>query len=201
MAHYLGYFILWLIDVPRSCLNLAFHSFLYHVLMELRFASHPGCRTCGRAPRNSLAIIPRCQSYYFARSSSIHNFNIILDNLVFVKVIVMANTYCYILTPFTAPVLALWRSRCLLISRNKNSLLLQHLSQRSIIVHTHQDITATDELFINIQLWYSRPIWVFLDPCGEWLVLHYTSHNHPSSNYGCAGAGLPDLNSSSSRTL
>lgn len=51
----------------------------------------------------------------------------------------------------------------LLIRRDQNALALKQLGKFSILVHGHQDITPSDELFVQVQLWDGRPIRVFLD--------------------------------------
>jgi hypothetical protein len=51
------------------------------------------------------------------------------------------------------------------LSWNNYTLLFQHLCERPILMHRHQDITATDELLIDVQLRYGRPLGVFFDTC------------------------------------
>lgn len=51
----------------------------------------------------------------------------------------------------------------LAISRNQNSLLLEQLGQRTILMHRHHDIGAANKLLVNVELWNGGPLGVFLD--------------------------------------
>jgi len=78
-----------------------------------------------------------------------------------------------------------------LLGRNKHILVLQKLSQRTILVHRHQDIGSTNKLLVDVQLWYRRPVRVLLDTCDPSVFCPtYATPPH-----------LPALSSSSSRTL
>lgn len=49
--------------------------------------------------------------------------------------------------------------------RDQHLVLLKHFSQLPVLVHTHQYITATDELLLQVELGYRRPIGVFFQTC------------------------------------
>jgi hypothetical protein len=51
----------------------------------------------------------------------------------------------------------------LALGRHNNALLLEHLRQRAILVHSHKNIAATNELLVDVKLGYRRPLGVLLD--------------------------------------
>src|SRR5690242_13119518 len=53
----------------------------------------------------------------------------------------------------------------LALSRDNNALLLEHLRQRPVLVHSHEDIATTNELLVNVKLGYRGPLRVLLDSC------------------------------------
>jgi hypothetical protein len=59
------------------------------------------------------------------------------------------------------------RTHLLLLSlrRHNHVLLLQHLSERAVLVHAHEDIATTNELLLDVKLGYRGPLGVLLDSC------------------------------------
>jgi hypothetical protein len=53
----------------------------------------------------------------------------------------------------------------LALSRHNDTLLFQHLRQRSVLVHSHEDVAATDKLLVDVKLGYCGPLRVLLDSC------------------------------------
>ena len=43
-------------------------------------------------------------------------------------------------------------------SRHNNALLLEHFRQRTVLVHGHENIAATNELLVNVELGYCGPL-------------------------------------------
>lgn len=65
----------------------------------------------------------------------------------------------------------------LALGRHNNTLLLEHLRQRTILVHSHEDIATANELLVDVKLGYRRPLGVLLDSCRncQLLSLHHLS--------------------------
>lgn len=55
----------------------------------------------------------------------------------------------------------------LLVGGHENILLLKQLAQRAILVHRHEDVSATNELVANVQLGDRLPVAVLLDACSS----------------------------------
>jgi hypothetical protein len=51
----------------------------------------------------------------------------------------------------------------LALGRHNNALLLEHLRQCTILVHSHENIAAANEFLVDVELGYRRPLGVLLD--------------------------------------
>lgn len=85
-----------------------------------------------------------------------------------------------------------FRPNYLFVGRNEDTLGLKELSKLTILVHGHQDITATDELLLEVELRNGGPFGVLLHTYNT-----ISNLNPPVSDIDF----LPERSSASSRTL
>lgn len=87
---------------------------------------------------------------------------------------------------------------------HEHLLFFQQLRERPVLVHGHQDVTATDKLLLNVELRYRGPFRVLFDACNfpltSFQVTLMVDHDsppraipkfhHPFMTYLAVGPGL-----------
>ena len=53
----------------------------------------------------------------------------------------------------------------ILLSGNQHALLFEQRAQLPVLMHAHQDVAASHELLVHVQLRYRGPVGILLDTC------------------------------------